>query len=190
MERKHLGDDYDLVKRYLMALISPNGEWGIVPMFTDDWLPADIESYERLLGGHVLTHELLSLDTDRQQYFRAAAAAGHVFIDPNTGILVKRTRATKAPIYIFVEELSELVPERPDSFTLVYDQSIANGADARKVEEAKLDILGESGIKGVAYAAPVSFQILSRNQDLIAQARQRLEESDIPPHRIAGQLPR
>ena len=185
MELRHLGDDYDLIKRYLMALLAPDGDWAIVPMFTDEWLPADIESYERLLGGRVLTPELLGPDTDRQEYFRVAADAGHVFIDPNTGVKVKRMRGVEAPKYVFVEELCELVRERSDHLTLVYDQSIANGADATRVEEDKLDILGESGVQGIAYAAPVSFLILSRKQDLIAQARQRLGESGIPPRRIA-----
>ena len=74
MRLEYLGDTYDLAKRFLMKCIAPDGPWGIVPMFTDDWDVDCIRRFERLLGAKVAPlRNVILPDTDRKSYFRASS---------------------------------------------------------------------------------------------------------------------
>ena len=186
MELRHLGDDYDIVKRVLLRSLNPNSGWGIIPMFTHQWPEDQVSVYADYLGGTVLTTEIVDGATDRRGYFAAAASAGDVFLDPNTGVPERNVSQQDLPKYVRMRELCEMVGRRPNRLTVVYDQSIANGADASEVETRKLARLNECGVVGFAYAAQVSFLILSGSRAIIGQAKAAIEFSDIPAWRLTS----
>ena len=154
-------------------------------MFTDEWPQNQVDVYADYLGGTVLTTEVVDDATNRTTYFSAATSAGDVFIDPNTGVPERRLGPRDLPKYVQIGELCEIVSRRPNQLTVVYDQSIANGANAAEVEARKLAKLSESDVVGFAYAAPVSFLILSADQGVIDRARALIQASDIPMWRLA-----
>ena len=185
MRLEFLGDSYDLAKRFLMQCLAPNGTWGIIPMFTDEWDVECVYQFERLLGANVRLSDVISTETDRSAYFQKAGEIGHTFIDPDTGVSVERRKALDWPKFISVAEQSYLVLRNPDHLTLVYDQSYSRQSHLiRPRMLKKLALLDELGVEGFGYLGQASFLILSRNQAVLRQARQNLLDAGVPDSRL------
>ena len=193
--KTHSGDAYDLVKRVLMEILAPLEEWRVVPMFTGQVCAEDLQRFQDLLQVEVLPGQPWAPRMDRENWMSVGDWQGHALFDPTTGVWLRlpdRRNPEEPEKRIFGDELVRLVQGRPDTLTLVFDQGYSRQLDddaRRDAIEFKLGKVCVNGVYGIAYNAQASFLILSSNRDLIAQARQRLEESGIPPRRIAGPLP-
>ena len=192
MECQHQGDAYDPLKRFLMEALEPLSSWRVSPMFTGAWSQECIEDYRQLVGVEFLTEKTLTV-RNRAINLSSDGWHGHVFYDPTTGIKMPEAGSQGSLRHIKLEELLREISRRPHSLTLVYDQAFSRdkrlGSAEEKLNRKLAGICGD-GVYGIVYNAQAPFPILSCNQDLIAQARQKLEESGIPPRRIAGPLPR
>ena len=185
MRLEYLGDTYDLAKRFLMKCIAPDGPWGIVPMFTDDWDVDCIRRFERLLGAKVRLSDVILPDTDRKSYFREALEVGYNFIDPDIGVSIERRKPSDWPKFISVAELSDLVLRNPDHLTLVYDQSYSRQSHLISPRMLrKLALLDELGVIGFGYLGQASFLVLSCNPEAIRQARHNLLAAGVPDSRL------
>ena len=79
---------------------------------------------------------VLDPDTDRDGYLAPArTCASHVFLDPDTGVTLKKIKAPEAPKYLLGDELVAIVQARPEWLTLVFDQSVARGKERAQLEE-------------------------------------------------------
>jgi hypothetical protein len=106
MNPKYLGDSYDIVKQSLLRCLGAVGTWSTHPMFTEPVSREEADTFSRLLGTRLLSHDVLTQTTDRDVYLAPARnSTDHVFLDPDTGIRPKPTGGIKAPRYLFGAEL-------------------------------------------------------------------------------------
>src|SRR2546429_1762795 len=141
MRISYLGDSYDIVKQSLLGWLRPLGEWSVHPMFTEPVSSAEVAAFESLLSAKIVSTEVLTLDTERAAYFSCGLSCGHLFLDPDTGLRMRPTRGVRAPEFLFASEVVYLAERRPDSLTLVFDQSVGRGSERlhleRKVRELR-----------------------------------------------------
>jgi hypothetical protein len=176
MNPKHFGDSYDLVKQSLLRWLTSLGAWQAHPMLTESFSPKEAQHFAGLLGVPLLSAEVLTRETDRETYFAPARACSvHVFLDPDTGVRVKKTRGRKARAYIFLDELVGIAGRDDRLLTVVFDQCLARGRECEGLE-TKLGALLSGGIHGFAYRSHASFLVLGRDRLLVRRARQLLEE--------------
>ncbi len=187
MRRQHFGDNYDITKRFLMSGLAPNGPWGIIPMFTDEWSQQWIEEFECLLGGKVLITECIKATRHREQVTSAGDWDGHVFIDPDTGVQFPDS-STGSTSHVRLNELVREAQARPKRLILVFDQSYANSKTPAKVRliKSKLAHLERNGVVGFGYRGQASFLILSCDPDAVKQAKQRLFDAGVPDCRLVS----
>lgn len=80
MNLRYIGDSYDIVKRALLAWLSAFGEWHAHPMFTSEASPEGAAAFAGLIGVPLLSREVLTARTDRNDYFAVCAKAEHLFL--------------------------------------------------------------------------------------------------------------
>jgi len=184
MRKCYLGDSYDIVKQSMIRWLSSFGEWSVHPMFTEEVLPADAAAFEALLGARLLTAAVLSADTDRSDYLACASSCGNLFIDPDTGLRMQPLRGPRGPEYLFAAELLRLTEPRPNSLTLVFDQSVGRGRERLHLD-GKARALRNDGVYAFAYVSHACFLVAARDRSLVELARTRvLEESKLPESRF------
>ncbi|MYD36397.1 MAG: hypothetical protein F4X20_05205 [Dehalococcoidia bacterium] len=185
MRRQHFGDNYDITKRFLMSCLAPNGPWGIIPMFTDEWSQQWIEEFECLLGGKVLITECIKATRRREQVTTAGNWDGHIFIDPDTGIRSPSSSATSTKL-VRLEELIRESREHRNNIILVFDQSYANAKLPDKIQAMleKLEHLIGNGVLGFGYIGQASFLVLSCDPSVLEQARENLLCAGVPGCRL------
>ncbi len=185
MRLDFLGDSYDLVKRFLMQCLAPNESWGIVPMFTDDWNPEQIKTFECLLGGRVLNRRCIKGTRNRHQATTAGTWVGHVFIDPDTGIRSPDSTSSSTKLIRLTEIVRE-AREHPRNLILAFDQSYANAKLPAKTKamKQKLAFLNADDVNGFGYLGQASFLILSCDPSAIQRARQNLLDAGVPDSRL------
>lgn len=185
MKLQFFGDSYDIVKKSLIAWLSEFGPWVTHPMFTKVFKAQDAVAFSRMLGTSLLSEDVLTGLTNRQEYFSACYTAGNLFLDPDTGISLEPRRDKKSVNYVFGTELSEWCKGRPSSLTLIFDQSYSRGN--RNGIREKLDYFADRHIYGFAYNSHATFLVLSDASELITKARQKLlAASGLPESRIVG----
>jgi hypothetical protein len=136
------------------------------------------------LGAEVLATEVLTPTIDRASYFSCAEPCGNLFLDPDTGLRLRRTPPRKSPEYVFAPELIDLVRKRPDALTLVFDQSLRRGSERLQVGE-KLRHLRYHEVFGLAYVSHACFVMVGQDRELMDPASQRLSsESKLPQGRL------
>jgi hypothetical protein len=188
MRMRFFGDSYDIVKQSLLRWLHGFGEWSVHPMFTEV-APADkVSVFESFLDAHVVSTETLTLNTDRLAYFERASSCGHLFLDPDTGLRMLPTRGVRAPEYLFASEVLRLSERRPNSLTLVFDQSVGRGSEQLHLEN-KLRGLREHGVFGTAYLSHACFVLVGRDRALVERARaQVIAQSRLPEDRFLSVL--
>ena len=130
MKPRFLGDSCDIVKQSLLRWLASMGPWATHPMFTEPTTSEQADTFARLLGTPLLSREVLTHGVDRDAYMAPARECRkHIFLDPDTGIRLDPTRGKKAPQYVFGKELVAIARARPGALTLVFDQSLARGAE-------------------------------------------------------------
>ena len=129
MHIKYFGDSYDVVKQSLLKWLQAFGEWSVHPMFTASVPHVKTSAFEALLGAKVISRSVLTSRTERSAYFACAHSCGNLFLDPNTGLRLQDIGGTRAPNYLFASELVQLAEHRPESLTVVFDQSLQRGKE-------------------------------------------------------------
>ncbi|HEX4054681.1 MAG TPA: hypothetical protein VHX86_10490 [Tepidisphaeraceae bacterium] len=160
MKKRYLGDVLDFYKRWFLreACSSALSELRVLPMFTEAWLPEEIDVYASILGvsrGDIRSQSVPN-QRDRGDYFTLGSA--DVFIDPDTGLRILHERPSKGrrdqrpqwSEFLFLPELRHLLLEHSDRIVVVYDQSIGRGSEREHVE-TKLRSMAP--YLSVAYAA-------------------------------------
>lgn len=184
MRPQFFGDSYDIVKQSLIDWLSGFGEWLVHPMFTVSVSRGAATEFSRFLGATLLSVDVLTPETDRSEYFTSCHKCGHLLLDPDIGLRIKRTAPAQAPSYLFGAELISMVRARPNSLTLVFDQSVARGAERSQIEQ-KLSHLLSQGIHGLAYVSHACFVLVGLDGALIDKAYQRIrKESRLPLGRL------
>jgi len=149
MKPRYLGDTYDIVKQSFLRWLAATGSWSTHPMFTEPVSSKQVDRFRSLLGTRILSHEVLTSEVDRDAYLAPARVCrGHVFLDPDTGIRLQSTHGKKAPQYIFGPELVAIANACPTRLTLVFDQSLARGAERQQLQD-KLSNLAAQGWIGL-----------------------------------------
>lgn len=183
MHLTYFGDSYDIVKQALIGWLQPLGDWSVHPMFTGAVSATEAASFSRFLNATLLSTEVLDASTNRASYFEGCHQAGNLFLDPDTGLRLKRCSAGAAK-YLFASELIPIVLSRPDALTMVFDQSLARGSEKNEVQQ-KLLCLAASGVHGFAYMSHACFLVLSSNQERLARAHETvLRLSRLPAARL------
>lgn len=184
MHMKYFGDSYDLVKLSLIGWLRPFGSWSVHPMLTEKATPDEIQAFERFLGAPLISTDVLSATTDRKAYLSCAVQAGNLFLDPDTGLRVKSPSPQRSPEYLFSAELVEIVSARPESLTLVFDQSLPRGGESTALMK-KLHHLRAEGVHTFAYVSHACFVVASCDKALIDKALTHVRsESRLPANRF------
>lgn len=192
MKPEFLGDSYDIVKHCLLRWLASMGPWATHPMFTERASSEQADTYAHLLGTRILSREILTCEVDRDVYLAAARECHeHVFLDPDTGIRLKRkpTARKKAPLYLFDNELVAIADARPRKLTLVFDQSLKRGSKHQELQH-KLSTLASHGVHSVAYVSHACFVLAGKDRSLVETALDTLKkESHLPGSRFLAGAP-
>jgi hypothetical protein len=184
MKFKYFGDSYDIIKKSLIAWLGEFGDWRAHPMFTEPVAPDQAELFARFLSAALVSNEELTPRTDRATYFSPCRSAGNLFLDPDTGISLAPRRGSTSINYVFGPELIELSRERPESLTLVFDQSYSRGNQKQQIQ-AKLAFFATYDVHGFAYWSHATFVVLGANVGLVVRAHDKLlEVSGLPQSRL------
>lgn len=185
MKFKYFGDSYDIVKKSLLAWLGEFGAWRAHPMFTERVSPERAGQFARFLGVELISAEELTPGIKREEYFSACRSAGNLFLDPDTGISLEDRGGAKSVNYVFGKELIELSEARPESLTLVFDQSYSRGNQEPQIQK-KLAFFTGKNVYSFAYCSHATFLVLGAKAELVKRARQRLlEVSGLPSCRLA-----
>jgi hypothetical protein len=153
-------------------------------MFTHAVSNAEANAFSRFLGVPLVSTDVLTAQRDRRSYFAACGDSRSIFLDPDTGVRLRRKNGKRSPKFIFSDELVEITAARPQGLVLTFDQSLAYGSEAKQVRE-KLAHFGAQGLHGFAYVSHESFLILGKSRDVVADAKEHVvRASELPERRI------
>jgi len=185
MKRQYFGDSYDIVKKSFLIWLSEFGPWTTHPMFTESFKQQDAEAFSRLLGTPLLSLDVLTSQTNREEYFSSCRSAGNLFLDPDTGVRLEPCCGRNSENYVFGTELVEWCELRANALTLIFDQSYSRGIKKEIVLQEKLKYFADKRIYGFAYDSHATFLLLGPDSKLVMRARQRLlEVSGLPEWRF------
>ena len=138
MHPKFAGDPHDIAKLSIMDWLDPNARWLIHPMYfplrgeiLDDEFPGRIA---QSLRANLVTGDIWQ----RPKLVNAVAVGtGHLFLDPDTGVLLDNAVARRKDTHLHVAPLNAYVrvcevvaaaryPLRAERLVLVYDVSFDN----------------------------------------------------------------
>lgn len=138
MHPKFAGDPHDIAKMSIMKWLDPDGRWLLHPMY----FPLRGEPRKREFPrrfAHSLHANLVTGDICQRPQLVSAAAGdhGHLFLDPDTGVLLDNAKArakakhrhiTAENAYVRVREIvaAARCPARAGRLVLVYDVSFDN----------------------------------------------------------------
>jgi hypothetical protein len=156
-------------------------------MFTEEVTSAKAQEFSRLIGTQLVSSQTLTPTIDRAEYFSAFRGEGNLFLDPDTGVSLRRLSGAKSVHFVFGEELVEWSRERPEALTLVFDQSYSRNVKKEVAIQEKLKYFAKVGISGIIYDSHATFLLLGANEELVARARKcLLEVSGLPEGRLVG----
>lgn len=186
MQIQYLGDSYDIVKQSLIRWLRPFGTWSVLPLFTEPVTSEDVAALEAFLGAKVICSDVLTASTDRAAYFACARSCGNLLLDPDTGIRLENSHGRRIPEYLYSDELVQLATCRPQSLTLVFDQSLGRGRECVEMAE-KLRYLVGQNVSAFAYRSHACFLVAGADTSLVERARaQVLDESRLPESRFVA----
>jgi len=185
MQMRYCGDSYDIVKQSLLRWLSGFGEWSVHPMFTEPVSPCKVAIFQRLLGAKIVSDQVLRAKTDRSAYFEKASRCGHLFLDPDTGLRLDPKQRRSASKYVFASELCRLSQQRPNSLTLVFDQSFDFRMKRENQLKKKMERLSDDDVLSFAYVSHACFIFASHKRSLLEQARKDvIQKSGLPEDRF------
>lgn len=185
MDKRHLGDSYDLVKGHLLRSLRELGSWAAHPMVTGEpFGPSQKEIYGALLGVPILSLGVLTTRSNRQGYFSVCGSRkGHLFLDPTTGF---KLGSGNSEFHLFSEDLRHIAGA--DSLIMIFDQSHsrADSEGIRKNLCRKLSGL-QPDFYGLAYQSHACLLFLSRDHRLVSETSVLLrKKAHIPADRLVA----
>ena len=137
-----------------------------------------------------MSREVLTAATDRWAYFSCAHGCSNLFLDPDKGIRLEspHPRGKRAQEYLYADELVQLIAQRPQALTVVFDQSLARGQEQESLE-VKLCYLASQHVSAFAYRSHACFVIAGVDGSLVERARAHIvAESRLPKSRFHSLL--
>lgn len=187
MKLQYFGDSYDIVKKSLIGWLKGFGPWVTHPMFTEEVTEEQAFEFSRLIGTSLVSVEVLTPKTIREEYFSSCRNAGHLFLDPDTGVRLEPCRGKKSENLVFGPELVEWCGHRPKALTLIFDQSYSRQFKKVILLQKKLEYFADNNIFGFAYDSHATFLLLGADPKLVKSAREQLlEVSGLPAHRLVS----
>jgi hypothetical protein len=168
-------------------------------MFTDVPNAAHYAAdYRRLIGVPTVTDQsFVQSGRNRNDWLEVARTCqDHLLIDPDTGLPFDETgrrpvdeddRRNTPEAILYAGELAEIVKNRPDKLTLIFDQSFHwSGGDESILRQinGKLWWVSQQDLHGLVYDSHAKFLLVSMDRDVLLSARHRLEELDFPGGRL------
>lgn len=169
MNRKFLGDSYDLVKRFFCLELSVLGYQVVAdPMFTGPWNDRQKIHFFRLIG----VAPTASADSMPMA----------LFLDPDTGI---RERSSRQHVAF------KRIAEEAARYALVFsfDQSFSYQEEAADGIQRKLAALKALGCESMYYDSHARFVFASCAPARIAELRKHLMALGLPPSRLIDAAP-
>ncbi len=168
MHEQHLGDSYDILKRFWVALLSPFATMHAHSRF----IPTELRyRFSQLTGAAI--YEPLDLKTEPYS----------LLLDPHTGIPLpgaenQDLRVSHAPIGF----IASLFDDQYLSFVACYDQTKKRQAGRPLTDQldAKRSLLLTHGIASFYYVSHAPFLFASRSVDTLHSIRQRMIDAGIP----------
>jgi len=185
MRMDYFGDSYDIVKKFLVKSIAPNAEWITLPMFTHEVNNKDIKSIEQFLHVRVIFKVKVTTTTDRDKYFAGSANHQHIFIDPDTGISLKKIYGKNSTNYVFGPELVSICEQNPERLLLIFDKSVPRGNEDESVGR-KLEYFREHNLFCFAYKSHACFMVLSLSNSVCKKAYNNLINANLPSSRLTS----
>ena len=174
MNAKHLGDSYDIVKRFWAERLALVGPLFAHPRFVPQELRSD---FEAMVGMRVLAPQ-----------DRPSTPFG-IFLDPDTGIPLPAARSqtvtrAHAPVAFIQSEYDRLQPSYLVCFDQSHDRAAAlSSADQRAHKRAALR---ELQLQSFYYVSHASFLFVSKSADTLREMHTRILHSGIPAARLDG----
>jgi hypothetical protein len=165
MNPKHVGDSYDLVKRFFCSALATLGyEVVIDPMLTGEWNGKE-ETFYKLIGARpAATPPIISRRTA-------------LFIDPDTGV---RERGGKQHV-----AFDHIVAETQRyALVFVFDQSFFRQYEPESVMREKLAAIRDRGCQGFYYNSHAKFLFISRKAENLNMLARKLCELGLPDSRL------
>lgn len=186
MKLQYFGDSYDIVKKSMLAWLADFGPWSAHPMFTHAVNEADAAAFSAFLGIPLVSTEVLRAESDRLSYLAACGDCRSVFLDPDTGVRLRRQNGKRSAEFVFGDELVAIASTRPTGLVLTFDQSLARGSEAKQILEKLTHFVGR-GLHGFAYVSHASFMVLGPSQGVVSEAKTELiRRSGLPTQRIVN----
>ena len=184
MNPKFFGDSYDIVKQSFISWLKPFGPWTVHPMFTEDPGTDQARKFADFLQAELLPTKVMKARADLATCFAPCRDVDNLFIDPDTGVRIKGRQSVR---HILGETLVEIVCDRPQALTLVFDQSYTRAAEVERTKEIrrKLAFFAGHNVYGLAYNSHATFLLLCKNLGLLNRAhRDLIKASRLPAKRI------
>lgn len=166
MNRKYLGDSYDLVKRFFCSILTALGyEVVIDPMFTGEWGNGEQEAFYLLIGASPAT-------TPIPNSRRTA-----LLIDLDTGIRERGGRQ-----HVSFDRIATEV--NIHALVFVFDQSFSYQEDRHAIMREKLTAMTNRGCHCFYYDSHARFLFASLEVDALNVLLSRLREIGMPGSRL------
>ena len=170
MHADHLGDSYDLVKRFFAIALHPIAEIFAHPRF----IPPDIrDAYTKLTSIPVL-------DANNEGDYA-------LFLDPDTGIhLPDGANQKQSRSHVSLAYLCEVFEEFTPSFLVCYDQGFHRRDDRTLFEQVmqKREYLQEMGIESFYYVSHAPFLFASDSISILHRVAEMVVENGIPQSKL------
>jgi hypothetical protein len=170
MQKKYLGDSYDLMKRFWCKALCP-----IAPLYAH---PRFVPNEIRIQYTSVTTIPIFET---------TSAKAFGLLLDPHTGIplpseAVEKVTASHAPLSFLVQNIRTLASK----YTICFDQSFHRKHQLTKEDQRakKREFLRERGIVSFYYVSHAPFLFAARDTKIIDAIRDRLLTLGIPRSRL------
>jgi hypothetical protein len=172
MQRRYLGDSYDLVKRHWAQSLFPIGPLFAHPKFVPDEIGKEYE----------LVTAIPVFD------LRPATPFG-LLLDPDTGIPLPTSHGAKvsrshAPLSYVIDVYEQSRP----AYLICFDQSYHRKHDLKRADqmESKMNYLRDRGLYSFYYDSHAPFLFISDNVDTLSAIRDRLSSLGIPQSRLGA----
>ncbi len=183
---RFFGDSYDLVKRFLLSTLGelePRG-WNVHPMFT---VASDeiADAFEHLVGAPLICREKVTA-RNRESVLGVARTAGHLLLDPDTGLCMDEPSGGRSRHHVYAAELVSLARARPRSLTAVFDQSINRFKGASRDEQLveKLRYFRARRLRAFAYTSHACFLFVAHDHEVAGRALSLLTKAGLPDCRL------
>jgi hypothetical protein len=167
MDKKYLGDSYDLVKRFFCQVLSPIANLYAHPKF----VPFEMRgSYTKVTTVPILP------DTGPEGHFG-------ILLDPTTGIPLPTGGANSTSTdYVRLEFIVDLDEKRHPDYMICFDQSHhrQHELDKKKQRELKMRFLHQSGLSSFYYVSHAPFLFVAHTSEALDHVFDLLISVGIP----------